>query len=133
MDLRHPVYLALGVAMANVSLDANATDYPISIKNGETVELIRLSNVAGCKSTLASTPTAEMLLGHSNLSIALQAAQVRPMVPECKDEVPGAILSLVANGITAPSTVIIVVRWHYKFQKGGGWSRGRKYVVSMTP
>jgi hypothetical protein len=133
MDFRRFAYLGFGLAVAGIALDANATDYPISIKNGETVELIRPSNVANCHSTLASTPTAEMLLGHPNLSIVLKAAQVRPMVSECKEEVPGAIISLVANGITEPSTAIIVVRWHYKFQKGGGWSRGRKYVVSISP
>lgn len=113
---------------------ASAQDWPITIKNGETVELIRPSSVERCgKSFLASPPTAEMLVGHPHLSISLEEANVLPALKDCNIQVPGAILTLRANGITESSTAVIVIRWKYVHKDGSTAHRGKKYVVTMNP
>jgi hypothetical protein len=116
-----------------LSGSAEAKDWPITIANNGSVELARPSSVVDCQSYLASPPTAEMLVGHPNLRLSLKEKPVMPVIKTCTKEVPGAILSLIAEGIKEPSTATIVVRWRYVHKDGAITYRGKKFVVTMTP
>jgi hypothetical protein len=130
---RRLAYAAFTLALF-AAADARADDRTITIKSGETVELIRLYNVMNCKSISKSAPVAEILVGPPQLSLSLKEAKVLPWkAPQCKEEVPGAILSLVAGDVKEASISTIVVRWKYNTVYGATTTRGQRYIVTITP
>jgi hypothetical protein len=121
------------VLVTSISVAARAEDRAITIKNGETVELAQLYAVLKCQNNMRGLPTAEILVGPPQLSLSLKEAMVVPRsLPNCKQHVPGAILSVTANGVTETSTSRIIVRWRYDKFDGVSHS-GRNYGVTMTP
>lgn len=92
----------------------------------------RLYWVGNCKSILKVTPTAEILDGPPNLTVAVKVANLLPYRQNCSKTVPGGLLYISAKDISAVSTARLVVRVKYA-TKDGERVRAYTYNVTMVP
>lgn len=127
--------LAFGICAPCLAQDEvlPVQDKVLTIKNGETIELARPYSVTKCKNNMKGPVTAEILVGPPQLRLSLKEAMVAPRSsPDCKEPIPGAILSLTANDVTEKFTGLVVVRWRYE-RNNGTWHAGRSFTLNMLP
>jgi hypothetical protein len=120
-------------ARAQIQKIAPAAPEKIEIRNGESFVVERLYAEFQCKNDLKGPPTIEVLVGPPQLALSLKEAMVPPHnSPACTQELPGYILSLKADGVTATTTTPVVVRWRHDMQHRAV-TRARFYEVTLIP
>jgi hypothetical protein len=90
----------------------------VALKSGETIELGLVYYISRCRSSLTSTPEAEILEGPSQVAVSVKQEMVLPRYQQCASRVPGGKLMITAKEIEDPSYSSLTVRVTYKTKDG---------------
>ncbi|MGO9484722.1 MAG: hypothetical protein ACLPX9_09095 [Rhodomicrobium sp.] len=104
----------------------------LSLKSGETVEVMDLWFSVNCKSQLKSTPIAEIMEGPSEVTVDVKEAMVVPRQQNCSKPVKGAKLFVSAKDIADYSTSKLTIRITYD-TKDGERKLSQSYNVALFP
>lgn len=105
----------------------------LAMKNGETVELFTIYQVARCRSTLVGKPEVEVLEGPPELSFSIRDAMVVPRnATNCSQKVSGGILEVTAKNVTEHKEARVTIRVNYNTKDGPRQNAG-SYNVSLFP
>ena len=120
--------LALLLAMLSCGFDAGVPrtadaeitpNLPtISLKSGETLEIMNLSYSVNCDSQLNSAPLAEDMEGPTEVSVTVKEAMVVPREQNCDKPQKGGKLLFSAKDIDDYSTSTLTVRITYDTREG---------------
>ncbi len=121
---RSAVMLSLLLCGAGLSARqaANAEITPnlptISLKSGETLEVMDLWYSINCVSQLNSAPLAEVMEGPNEVTVSVKGAMVVPREQDCDKPIGGGKLLFSARDIHDYSTSTLTVRINYDTKDG---------------
>jgi hypothetical protein len=124
-------YLGIS-ALRGADALAQAKPTNIALKGGETVELGGLYWVSNCKTILKATPTAEILEGPEEITIAVKEAMVLPRAQQCAKEVKGGMLSVTAKEVKQRKDSSLIIRVKYP-TRDGERQNSRFYNIALFP
>lgn len=120
--------LALVLAMLSCGFDAGVPQSgdaeinpklpTISLKSGETLEIMNLSYSVNCDSQLNSPPLAQVMEGPTEVSVTVKEAMVVPREQNCDKPQKGGKLLFSAKDIDDYSTSTLTVRITYDTREG---------------
>jgi hypothetical protein len=105
----------------------------ISLKSGESTELMNLYWTVNCRSVLKRTPEVEIIDGPPQVSATIREAMVTPRTAGCAKPVSGGILVVTAaKEIEDPSSTRMTLRIKYA-GKDGNRQSSLVYDVALFP
>jgi hypothetical protein len=104
----------------------------ISLRSGETVEVMNLWFSVNCKSQLKSTPMAEIIEGPSEVTVSVKEAMVVPRQQNCSKPVKGAKLFVTAKDVADYTTSKLTIRITYD-TKDGERKPSESYNLTLFP
>jgi hypothetical protein len=136
MDIRSRLKLLIAPLVFTLLSNATAAQDRVrnlALKNGETVELFTIYQVARCRSILIGKPEVEVLDGTPELSFSIKDAMVVPRnATNCSQKVQGGILEVTANNVTEKKEAKVTIRINYKTKDGPRQNAG-SYTISLYP
>jgi hypothetical protein len=90
----------------------------ISLKSGETLEIMDLWYSIDCESQLKSVPIAEVMEGPAEVSVTVKEAMVVPREQNCDKPLKGGKLLFSAKDVDNYSTSTLTVRITYDTKEG---------------
>jgi hypothetical protein len=107
-------------AVACVVQQAMAENPPrsISIKNGESIDLLPVFGEKNCRSILTETPKVEVLEGPPEIKVTVREEMVAPRRAACKDKIKGGFVVATANDVKSRTEGKLTFRVKYKGTDG---------------
>ena len=90
----------------------------ISLKSGETLEIMDLWYAINCESQLNTAPLAEVMEGPAEVTISVKEAMIIPHEENCDNPINGGKLLVSARDIENYSTSTLTVRITYDTKEG---------------
>jgi hypothetical protein len=134
MLVRLPTFLVrfgLGSALFFSGASVHAQSR-ISLKSGESTQLILVYQVVNCTSIVVGNPEVEMLEGPEELTLEIKKENVVPRRQNCAKPVPGGTLILTAKEIKERKDAKLTYRIKFKTKQGDRQQSGT-YDVSLFP
>jgi hypothetical protein len=117
---------------AGTSASAQGFVPTISLKSGESFDLMNVFWVVNCKSVLKATPQVEIIDGPPQISAVVKEGMVMPRVQSCAKPVKGGTIVLTAGEIEDQSTTRLTLRIKYQ-GKDGNRQSSILYDVALFP
>jgi hypothetical protein len=115
------------------SVEAQTFVPTISLKGGESTDLMNVYWTVNCRSMLKGTPEVEIIEGPPQISAMIREAMVIPRGSNCAKPVPGGTLVLTAaRDIDDASNTRLTLRVKYK-GKDGNRQSSLVYDVALFP
>jgi hypothetical protein len=122
----------LAVLWSAISARAQTFVPTISLKSGESTDLLNVYWVVNCRSMLKTTPQVEIIDGPPQVSVAVKDAMVTPRGQNCAKPVQGGTVVLTAKEIDDPSNSRLTLRIKYN-GKDGNRQSSLIYDVALFP
>jgi hypothetical protein len=110
--------LGLAGFLGSAPARAQAFVPTISLKSGETTDLMNVYWSVNCRSMLKSTPQVEIIDGPPNVTVAVKEGMVMPRIRNCAKPVKGGTVVLTAAEIEDASTTRLTLRIKYQGKDG---------------
>jgi hypothetical protein len=123
--------VVLGLSAAGAS--GQSAPKPVTLASGQSVDLrpiFWVLRVQGCRSLLKKIEAIEVLESPAEVTVSIREGLVSP--PDCPKKVPGAIITLSAKTISAPSQGTLVFRAKLSTQDGDRIA-GYLYTIELKP
>jgi hypothetical protein len=104
----------------------------ISLKSGETFDLMNVFWVVNCRSVLKATPQVEIIDGPPQISAVVKEGMVMPRIANCAKPVKGGTIVLTAGEIDDTSNTRLTLRIKYQ-GKDGNRQSSVVYNVALFP
>jgi hypothetical protein len=104
----------------------------ISLKSGESAELMLVYRIVNCASIVVGNPEVETLEGPEELTLEIKKGNVIPRAQNCAKPVPGGTLIVTAKEIHERKDAKLTFRIKYK-TKQGDRQQSETYNVSLFP
>ncbi len=126
--------MAVIAAIACLHHQALAENSPrlITLKNGESVDLIPVFGEKHCRSILTETPKVELLEGPPEIKLSVREEMVQPRRAACKGKIKGGVVVATANGVKARTEGKLTFRVKYQ-GKDGEKQTSHTYNVTLFP
>jgi hypothetical protein len=104
----------------------------ISLKSGESFDLMNVFWVVNCRSVLKATPQVEIIDGPPQVAAVVKEGMVMPRIAGCAKPVKGGTIVLTAAEIDDPSNTTLTLRIKYQ-GKDGNRQSSIVYNVALFP
>jgi hypothetical protein len=125
------VSFCLGSALFLIGTGVHAQTR-ISLKSGESVELMLVYWIVNCASIAVGNPEIEVLEGPEELTLEIKKGNVIPRAQNCAKPVPGGTLIAVAKEIKERKDAKLTYRIKFKTKQGDRQQSGT-YNLSLFP